>query len=278
MAKTMLRSRAFVSLFFATSVLVTACAAPPPKSPLSYSEDAKRAYEVAMVEVKDHNWLDAQLLMREVRRKYGYSKYARLAELRLADIDFEQEKYTEASREYKQFIHDHRGEKEEATYASARIAECEYREISDTILLPAPEERDQASVLDAYRELRSFLKDHADSKDAPRLCGMLEEVTGRLIGHELRVARFYRGRGNYEGTVGRVQFALRNYSTPLSCMTGANASTSEFGGVPEALILLGETYLRLERKAEARAAFEAVLKGFPKSGYAVEASNYLKPT
>ncbi len=269
-----LMNRRFASVLIA-ALLGSGCGGPPPKSPLSYTEDARRAYETAMVEYKDHNWLDAQLLMREVRRKYGYSKYARLAELRLADIDFEQDKFSEASREYKQFIHDHRGEKEEAAYASARIAECEYREINDTLLLPAPEERDQGSVLDAYRELKTFLKDHPDSKDAPRLCGMLEEVTGRLIGHELRVARFYLNRNNYEGTVGRVQYALRNYSTPLHC-AASQESASAFGGIPEALLLLGETYLKMARREDARDAFEAVLRGFPSTGYAVEAQRYLK--
>ena len=68
------------------------------KTALSYTADAKKAYEAAMVEFTGHNWIEAQALMREVKRKYSYSKYARLAELRIADADYEQDKFAEAIR------------------------------------------------------------------------------------------------------------------------------------------------------------------------------------
>jgi len=51
-----------------------------------------------------------------------------MAELRIADADFEQEKYTDAIREYKQFVHDHRSDQNEVIYARARTAEAQYRE------------------------------------------------------------------------------------------------------------------------------------------------------
>src|SRR5476651_1065121 len=65
------------------------CEGEGPKTALSYTEDAKRAYDAAMEEYNAHNWVEAQSLLREVKRKYSYSKYARMAELRIADADYE---------------------------------------------------------------------------------------------------------------------------------------------------------------------------------------------
>src|SRR6185437_15803148 len=99
------------------ALTVAGCEGPAPHTALGYTEDAKRAYDAAMAEYNAKNWIDAQTLLREVKRKYSYSKYARLAELRLADSDYEQEKYSEAIREYKDFIHAHRSDNEDVEYA-----------------------------------------------------------------------------------------------------------------------------------------------------------------
>src|SRR5258706_5340890 len=56
---------------------------------LHYTEDAKRAYDKAMLAFEEHDWEEAKRLFKEVKKKYSYSRYARLAELRLADADFE---------------------------------------------------------------------------------------------------------------------------------------------------------------------------------------------
>src|SRR3984957_538420 len=136
-----------------------ACEGQGPKSALGYTEDAKRGYDAAMQEFNAHNWIDAQAMMREVKRKYSYSKYARLAELRIADADIAQEKFTDAIREFKEFIRAHRSDEENIAYARSKIAECRYAEIPESFLMPASEERDQAAVVDAYKELREYVGD-----------------------------------------------------------------------------------------------------------------------
>src|SRR5690606_36686097 len=113
--------------------------------------DAKRAYDEAMAEFQAHSWIEAQTLFREVKRKYHYAKYSKLAELRIADADFEQEKFAEAIRGYRQFVHDHRND-EEVAYARSKIVEAQYRQVSDSFLLPTADERDQALILDAFKE------------------------------------------------------------------------------------------------------------------------------
>lgn len=252
---------------------LAACETPEPKTALGYTADAKRAYDAAMLEFDAHNWLEAQTLFREVKRKYAYSKYARLAELRIADADFAQEKYAEAIRGYRQFVHDHRSEEGEIVYASAKIAEAEYAQIPESFLLPAPEERDQASVQEAYKALRSFLHDFPTAKEAKRIRELLGQVTARLVKHELYVARFYLQKDNYDAAIARVQYALRNYSAAVAGPEGE--VTGDSGLEPEALLLLGETYLKMRKYPEARASFQTIVQRYASSVLAVQARTYL---
>lgn len=311
-----------------------------PRTSLSYSADAKRAYDEAMVELRDHNWIEAQALFREVKRKYTYSRYAKLAELRIADADMEQEKYIEAIRGYRQYIHDHRADAEEVGYCRGKIAEAQYKQISESILVPSADERDQAIILESYRELRSYLQDYPTTKEAIRLKELLVDVTARLMRHEIYVARFYLKRDNYDAAVLRLTYAMRTYggvlleasltsdperepgapSGPAGGSAGAagspggptsggsadpdpnqserearGARNSGPGGRPrarrkvkpaptlvasgleaEALLLLGETYLRMHRFDEARGTFGLLKEKFPESPFIVQADNFLE--
>lgn len=293
-----------------------------PRTALSYSADAKRAYDEAMVELRDHNWIEAQSLFREVKRKYAYSRYAKLSELRIADADMEQEKYIEAIRGYRQYIHDHRADTEEVSYCRGKIAEAQYKQISDSILTPSADERDQAIILESYRELRSYLQDYPTTKEAIRLKELLVDVTARLMRHEIYVARFYLKRDNYDAVVLRLTYAMRTYggvlleaslgSDPPKETRGApgeagaqepeaqepearQGRNSGPGGRPrvrrkvkpapalvasgleaEALLLLGETYLRMHRFDDARGTFSLLKEKFPESPHVVQADNFLE--
>jgi outer membrane protein assembly factor BamD len=271
-----------------SGIALGGCDKPEPKSALGYTADAKRAYDKALAEFESRNWLESQNLMREVKRKYSYSKYARLAELRIADADFEQDKFADAIRGYRQFVHDHRSDVEEVTYARSRIAEAQYKQISDSIILPTADERDQAAIQDAYKELKGFLHDYPESKQSKRVRELLEDVTARLVRHELYVARFYLRRDNYDAAVGRILYALRNYAITAGPLPGedkeARAAASakqgprvavDSGLEAEALLLLGETYLKMHRWRDAREAFDAILTQYAKSPFTVPAQNYL---
>lgn len=286
------------------------CVPQESKTALGYAADAKRAYDDAMVEFDDKNWLEAQALFREVKRRYGYSRYAKLSELRLADIDFAQDKLAEAVRQYRQFVHDHRADQAEVVYARSRIAEAEYKQINESLLLPSADERDQAVVMDAYREVKSFIADYPDAKESEHIRTLLADVTARLVRHELYVARFYLNRSNYVAAVGRILYALHNFggaeaapqdlepaheadAHELEVRGGRDATASRprapaakpqlarvpghtgSGLEPEALVLLGETYLKMKQLPEAREAFEAVTRDYPESPLVVQARNYL---
>ena len=265
---------ALVALVAASSPTLAGCSKEP-RTALSYSEDARRAYDEAMEEFSGHNWIEAQALFREVKRKYAYSRYARLAELRIADADFEQEKYAEAIRGYRQFVHDHRSDVEEVAFARSRIAEAQYRQISESLLLPSADERDQAVILDAFKELKSFVHDYPNAKESTKIRELLADVTARLMRHELYVARFYLHRDNFDAAVLRIQYAMRTFAGGPQ-MRGASLSDDIDSGLEaEALLLLAEVYLKMHRFSDARETLEALLRDYPRSPLVVQASNYL---
>ena len=242
--------------------LVAACTVEPQyaESPLRYTENAKRAYEEALVAYFDQDWEYATQLLQEVKRKYGYSRYARLAELRLADAAYHQEKYAEAVGGYKGFVNDYPNDPE-VVYARYKIAKAQYTQSGASLLLPPLEERDLSNVADAHSTIHAYLDDYPGSKYVPELEFMLEVVTGLLARHELYVARFYLDRDNFKAAVKRTQYALRTYENS--------------GLEPEAMVLLGETYLKMKQRTKARALFRMVLERYPHSPFSVPARRFL---
>jgi outer membrane protein assembly factor BamD len=229
------------------------------KATLTYTEDARDAYQEAMRSYHSKSWDDARALLSEVRKLFPYSRYATLAELRLADLNFEQEKYADAVSSYREFIQNHRMDRD-VEYARYRIAKSLFRDIDETFLLPPAEERDQATALEAYRELESVLRDNPRGRYLDDVRKMRDTVQGRLVRHELYVARFYLRQDLYPATIARIDHAVKAY--PGSSLE------------PEALVLKGETLLRMNEQAKARALFQKVIDEYG-GPFAVTARKFL---
>jgi outer membrane protein assembly factor BamD len=242
--------------------LVSACASSQavPLTAQKYEENARSAFMAAMAEFEDKDWETATTMFEQVKREYAYSHYARMAELRLADIAFKQEKFAEAVTSYRSFVHDHPNDSSVA-YARFQVTKALYEQTGDSLLLPPQEERELASAADAYTAMKSFLSDFPRYEGSPEVEYMLSIVTGLLVRHELYVARFYLQKGRFEAAVVRCQYALDR-------LDGS-------GLEPEALVLLGETYLKLKRREDARNTFIAVLTKYPDSAFTVPAKNFL---
>ncbi|HEX9297482.1 MAG TPA: outer membrane protein assembly factor BamD [Polyangiaceae bacterium] len=257
-------ARAFgVLLFWSWLTGLAACggAATPTGSALNYTEEAKRAYDKAMLAFEEHDWEEARTLFKEVKRKYSYSRYARLAELRLADTDFASDKLSEGITGYRSFVHDHRTDPE-VPYARFRICKGLFEQINEGgFLLPPIEERDQATNGEAYKELSSFVGDYPVGPYSSQTRYMLRVVSGRLVRHELYVAHYYLRHDEFQAAVGRCQYALRTYD--------------DSGLEPEAMVLLAETYLKMHKAADARSTLSQVLAKYPASPFSTAARNFL---
>jgi outer membrane protein assembly factor BamD len=260
-----MRPNGWIALCFLVlgAAVGSAACAPAPKAAKTaeqYQEDARVAYDEAVAAYLDQDWEAAVRLLGQVRRDFGYTRYARLAELRLADVAFRQEKYAEATAAYKSFARDYPSDPE-VPYARYRVVRAQFLQAGDSIFQPPLEERDLASVRGAYASLQAFLADFPDYSRRVELDYMLQVVTGTLVRHELYVARFYLQRDEYPPAVARVQYALERYTAS--------------GLEPEAVALLGETYLKMKDRPKAVAAFQRILDEYPESAFAVPAREFL---
>ena len=251
-----------LSLVLVATALPPACASEEyhAESALEYAENAKREYDKGVRALESENWEGAAEVFNELRRKYSYSRYARLAELRLADGDYEQEKYAEAISAYKAFAHDYPNDPE-TPYARYRVAKAQYDSVSQSALMPPLEERDLAFVNDALKTISEYQTDYATSPYHRELAYMRAVVMGLLARHELYVARFYLAESNFKAALARCEYALKTFE--------------KSGLEPEALVLLGEVRMKEKERKKAREAFQKVIADYPASPFVEPARRFL---
>jgi outer membrane protein assembly factor BamD len=228
---------------------------------MHYSDEAQQAYEDAMVLYRDEAWPEALEAMRRVKQEYSSSRWGWLAELRIADIDFKQERFTEALSGFRAWIRYHASQSE-ATYAHFMIARCHVAQMPDDwFLTPPSHERDLSSAHDAEGALSRFLRDHGESEHAAEARRILGDVRRILAQHELYVASFYASRERWAAAVSRLRGLLDGY---------------EGSGVePRALLALGEILMRTGQQPEARGAFRELIDEHPQSNEVAAARRYL---
>jgi outer membrane protein assembly factor BamD len=216
-----------------------------------------------LAELKEENYGEASRYFSFVKQKFPFSKYAVLAELAMADTQFERGSYQEAIDAYKSFARLHpTHEKVEDGYVAFKIAEAYVKDMpEDWFLVPPPAEKDQSAVRDAYRELSDFLDKYPDSKYMTQARKFRLEVVGRLIDHELYVARFYLDQGFPKAAILRIDGALHRYP--------------DSGREAELLLVLGQTQLEMGNPQGARQTFERVLREYGSATQARRAGLYL---
>ena len=74
------------------------------KSLLQPDDDARMAYERALLNFRRGDCLNAEPTFREIRREFPYSRFAALSELRIGDCQFKNEAYPESIQTYRQFV------------------------------------------------------------------------------------------------------------------------------------------------------------------------------
>lgn len=218
---------------------------------LDYGDKARQAYAEALDDFYDDECLQAEPAFRNVRRLYPYTRFAALAELRAADCLFKDAKYTEAIQSYEQFVR-YRPSHIEVPYARFMVALSNYEQIpSEWFASPPTYEREQHFTRESLRLLSRFVVDYPHDPLVGRANRLAHRAIRLLASHELYVARFYLRRDHPQAAVGRLRTLISAYPTS--------------GFEPEALLLLGDTYLELKNWSEAKKAFAELSQRFPKS-------------
>jgi outer membrane protein assembly factor BamD len=247
----------------AVAVGVVACGAKSTGGSVDYSVSAQKNYEKGLKELDNKDWIAASKYFGFIKSRFPYSKFAVLAELRLADAEFGAEQYLEAIDSYRLFMKFHPTHDMVANgYASFKIGDAYFRQLSsDFWLFPPSYEKDQSSTEDAANELKSFLDKFPESPYRDKAKKILIDVGKKLADHEWYVARYYWDRGKPMGTVLRLRRLLERYRG--------------VGYDVEALWLLGRAYVAVDMPDRARISWQELVAKYPTSSRAGEARDAL---
>ena len=183
-----------------------------PEVDAEFAADAQKAFERGEAMFAKREWLDAIAAFRLVTQRFSYNlTLAALAELRLADIAFERERFAEARGAYRNFVRFH-PRHPKADDAEFRVGLCAYRDIpGDLFIEPPSEERDQTEVRSALKELRGFLERRPESPHAAEAEAIIRRCEDKLAAHELAVARFYAHEKKWRAVALRADGVVRTY-------------------------------------------------------------------
>jgi outer membrane protein assembly factor BamD len=188
---------------------LSACASAPPIEDVPSAETYyKRGEEIlggqrVFLFFRDVDYDQAIELFQEVIDNYPYSDYATLAELRIADIHFDREKYEEALSYYQDFVELHPNHPR-VPYAIFRNGLCAFEQMSDP-------DRDQTTTYDAIAQFEVLLDRYPDWEQASDAREMLRLAQDQLVRRDILVGDFYMAHGDYYAALRRYRRTLADY-------------------------------------------------------------------
>ncbi len=176
-----------------------------------------------------------------------------MADLRIADAQFENKSYIEAGAAYESFQKFH-PRSVKAPYAMFRHALCYYNQVT-TI------DRDQAPIANAVTMFENFLNKYPQSEYAAEARAKLDDCLNKQAEYELYIGRFYYHFGRFKAAAKRLEECIAKYprSTHLD----------------EAFLYLENAYLKIGEKDKARETYNRFAFRFPTSKYLKDAEKDL---
>ncbi|MEZ4527622.1 MAG: outer membrane protein assembly factor BamD [Desulfobacterales bacterium] len=152
---------------------------------------------------EDRDYRRAIAAFEKLKDWYPFSKYAILAELKIADSHYHLGEYEEAVAAYEEFESLH-PRNEAVPYVIFQMGNC-YFEQMDSI------DRDQGVVRKALETYNRLLKQYPDDPYAAKAQQNIRECQKSLAGHEFYVGLFYYKNKQYEPAVKRFRTVLSDY-------------------------------------------------------------------
>jgi outer membrane protein assembly factor BamD len=171
------------------------------------TETADELAEKGMEYFDDEDYHDALKAFTTLKERYPYSRYAILAELKVADAHFHRKEYAEAIAAYADFLQLH-PKNDAIPYVLYQIGECYYKQLLS-------EDRDQTPTRQAISAFQRLLKEHPNSTYADTAKKRIQECRKLLAQHELYVAKFYFKSKLYEAALSRFEGLLASYKDVL---------------------------------------------------------------
>jgi len=156
-------------------------------------------------EIKSDHYLLAIDKLRIIKNKFPYSSAAVDAQLRIADVYFMQESYTESAASYEAF-RDLHPKHEKTPYAMFRIGKSYYNDIPSTVA------RDLTPAQKAMEAYKNYLAHYPAGPDWTEAAKDIAEIRNLLAHKELSIGDFYYNRNFYDSAKPRYKKIIELYS------------------------------------------------------------------
>ncbi len=254
--------RRTLALALAAGLLACATKHTTATGSLRLGKTPEQNYQNGVDELKAKNYAEAIRFFDYVKAKYPFSPVSVSADLRLADVKFAQQRWTEAAAAYEDFVKEHPSSNEiELAQFRAGVAHWKASP-GDFFLLPPAQEKDLAETDKAVVLLRDFLKQHPTSQFAGEARDTLAKAEALVARREMYAGDFYFRQGYWAGAANRYKGLADNYpATRLA---------------EPALFKLSQSYARLNENYQARQALQRLITQHPSSPYRVPAERLLE--
>ena len=170
------------------------------------TREDKPAHELVsdgMEEYRRGNYKKSIEAFEKLKDWYPFSKYAILAELKIADAHFNLEEYEDAIFAYEEFENLH--PRNEATpYVVYQIGLSYFNQI-DAV------DRDQSTAQKALDTFERLLKQYPQNAFANKARENIKKCLKSLAGHELYVGRYYYKKKHYKAALARFMTVISDY-------------------------------------------------------------------
>ncbi len=151
----------------------------------------------------NEDYKDAVKAYTDLKDWYPFSKFAILAELKIADANFKLEEYDEAIVAYESFEKMH-PRNEAVPYVINQIGLSWYKQIHTV-------DRDPSPAKNAMAQFRRLLIQFPDSEYKKEAVESIEKCIDNIAGHELYVANFYNKTKEYAAALKRYEYIVEFY-------------------------------------------------------------------
>ncbi len=184
------------------------------------------AYKLAEDYEKDERFEESVQKYTDVKNKHPYSRFATLAEMRIADVQFKREAYIEAQFAYQTFKDLH-PKHPQIDYVTFRLGLSIFNQ------LPSTTDRDLSLADKSILYFDEVLTSYSKSPHAKEAGEKKAEALRMLADKELYIANFYFKKKQYLSALGRYEGLLRTYGNVDGfgppALYGAAVSAKETG-------------------------------------------------
>lgn len=188
-----------LSIFLISLLICSGCAWFQAKG----EKSAKELANDGMAAFFDEDYTAAIESFKKLKDWYPFSKFASLAELKIADAYYHQKEYESAVFAYEEFEKLH-PRNEAVPYVIYQIAMCYFERMETT-------DRDQTATQKSLDTFRRLIRQFPDDIYAQKSAGLIKKCEENLAAHEFYVGRFYYKSKNYKAALNRFELVLSRY-------------------------------------------------------------------